>query len=93
MDDYEFFKLKSLNDFAREDLRIFIARLMDPNAGTEEQDSALVGHFNAIDPHPAKSDLIFWPAEGADDSPEGIVTEIERYCRESGISGFKDSDF
>ena len=46
-----------------------------------------------VAPHPQGSDLLFWPEEGADDSPEGIVDEVERFCGENGLPGFMDSDF
>lgn len=84
---------KTLLDFSKNEFAEFIQFVTDFEDRTEEEDNALLLRFNELCPHPAKSDLIYWPEEGADDSPQGIVAEIERFCRENGLAGFKDSDF
>jgi len=86
-------KRQSITDFSKEEFAEFIKYVTQFEGRTEDEDSAILMQFKAICPHPSKSDLIYWPAEGADDSPSGIVAEIERYCRENGLPGFKDSDF
>jgi hypothetical protein len=89
----EFIDKKTISDFSKDEFGAFIRHVTNFEGRTEKEDSAILMQFNAICPHPSKSDLIYWPAEGADDSPEGVVAEIERYCRENGLPGFKDSDF
>lgn len=84
---------QSVTEFTKDEFKDFIEYVTQFQGRTEEEDAAILVRFNALCPHPSKSDLIYWPAEGADDSPEGIVAEIERYCRENGLPGFKDSDF
>ncbi len=82
---------QSLSEFTRAEFLDFVERISHALAATEEEGNEWVGHFSDVVPHPAKSDLIFWPEPDADDSPEGIVAEIERYCREHGLPCFKDS--
>ncbi len=82
-----------LSEFTKAEFAKFVDDISHDRAETEAESDAWVRHFKSLVPHPAKSDLLFWPEEGADDSPEGIVAEIERYCRENGLPGFRDSDF
>ncbi|MGH1412177.1 MAG: bacteriocin immunity protein [Pelagimonas sp.] len=83
-----------LNQFTKSEFLKFIDDISNDRAKTEEENEAWGRHFDQIvKPHPQKNGLFFWPEEGADDTPKGIVAELERYCRENGIPGFKDSDF
>jgi hypothetical protein len=61
------------------------------NAGgyTEEEHSNLVRHFVALVGHPAGSDLIFYPESGAEDSPEGVLSEVKKWREANGLPGFK----
>lgn len=80
--------LKSnLADYTKHEFKALIGAIDD--AGTEEERGKLVEHFNKIVPHPAGSDLLFYPEDGADDSPEGIVQIIEDYCASKGLPSFK----
>jgi hypothetical protein len=85
--------MKSIADFTKDEFSKFIEAGSDPSGKSQKKADAFIGQFNELVPHPAKSDLLYWPTEGADDSPEGVVAEIERYCRENGLPGFKDSGF
>lgn len=49
----------------------------------------LVSHFEKITEHPAKSDLIFYPATGTEDSPQGILTVVEVWRAANGKPGLK----
>lgn len=80
--------LKSnLADYTKYEFKALIGAIDD--AETEEYRGKLVEHFNKIVPHPAGSDLLFYPEDGADDSPEGVVQTIEDYCASKGLPGFK----
>ncbi len=84
----------SLNELTKEEFTKFVGDIFEARAETEEQCLLWVRHFDKlVAPHPQKNGLIFWPKEGVDDSPEGVVDEVERFCRERGLPGFKDSDF
>ncbi|WP_409016534.1 bacteriocin immunity protein [Enterobacter bugandensis] len=57
---------------------------------TEEEGSLLVLEFERLSEHPKGSDVIFYPDQGKDYSPEGIVREEKEWRRENGKSGFKE---
>lgn len=85
---HEALKKKALADFTRAEFLQFVddtSRVIEP-----ENNDLWVDHFISLVPHPAGSDLLFWPEEGADDSPEGIVAEIERYCIQNNLPCFSD---
>ena len=82
------YQRKDISEISKKDFLKLVERICDPKAGTEEEDSEYIDIFNKIVPHPAKSDLIFWSPEGID-TPEDIVNEIERYCKENNLPCFK----
>lgn len=87
----DYMSRKSLQEFTRDEFIAFVERLSDARAGTEAEDGRLVEHFNAIVPHPAGSDLLFWPEAGADDSAQGVMTAVEHHCLANDLPAFKDS--
>ncbi|MFP5428360.1 MAG: bacteriocin immunity protein [Gammaproteobacteria bacterium] len=50
----------------------------------------LTEHFDTIVEHPEKSDLIYYPAPGIEDSPEGVISVIKTWLRENGKPGFRE---
>lgn len=48
-----------------------------------------VNHFVAITEHPGRSDVIFYPKEGQEDSPEGILKEVKEWRALNNKPGFK----
>ncbi|MFF7709643.1 bacteriocin immunity protein [Pseudomonas sp. NPDC007930] len=58
-------------------------------AALEKYLSQLVDHFEAITGHPSGSDLIFYPADGVDDSPQGVLEEVKQWRAANGLPGFK----
>jgi hypothetical protein len=61
------------------------------NAEGDEEVGELLEHFNNLVPHPAGSDLLFYPETGADDSPGGVIRTIKDYCSSKGLVSFKDA--
>ncbi|QIT20447.1 bacteriocin immunity protein [Pseudomonas chlororaphis subsp. aurantiaca] len=56
---------------------------------TPQKVNALVFHFEKVSEHPAGSDLIFYPENGADDSSEGITRLVKEWRAANGLPGFK----
>ncbi|AIN18212.1 colicin immunity / pyocin immunity family protein [Yersinia rochesterensis] len=68
----------------------FIRDICEVNTDSEFLHGSWVRHFTTIIEHPNGSDLIYYPEEGADDSPEGILAEIKKWRAENGKPGFKE---
>lgn len=69
----------------------FVALLQNiiSHDGTEEEIDRLVFHFEDMSEHPAGSDLIFYPEEGADESAEGIAQTVKEWRSTQGLPGFR----
>lgn len=50
-----------------------------------------VRHFETFTEHPRKSDVIFYPEEGQEDSPEGVLKEVKEWRARNNKPGFKPS--
>lgn len=48
-----------------------------------------IDHFNEITEHPDCSDVIFYPKEGQEDSPEGILKTVKQWRARNNKPGFK----
>ncbi|MGE8496337.1 MAG: bacteriocin immunity protein [Pseudomonas sp.] len=81
--------LKSkISEYTEHEFKAFIKEIEE--AATEELQSKLIVHFNKIVPHPAGSDLLFYPEPGEDESADGIIKIINSWCTDNQISGFKN---
>lgn len=49
----------------------------------------MVLEFEALTEHPEGSDLIYYPRDDRDDSPEGIVKEVKEWRAANNKPGFK----
>ncbi|WP_122386231.1 bacteriocin immunity protein [Pseudomonas savastanoi] len=50
----------------------------------------LVKHFVKVTEYPAQTDVIFYPEEGQEDTPEGILKTIKEWRAKNGKPGFKN---
>lgn len=71
----------------------FLAILKDicTAQGTEAYQNDLLENFIEVTGHPEGSDLIYYPENGADDSPEGILKTVKAWRQANGLTGFKTS--
>ena len=51
-----------------------------------------VKHFERLTEHPDRSDVIFYPREGQEDSPEGILKEVKAWRAANNKPGFKSDN-
>ncbi|CDG19628.1 bacteriocin immunity protein [Xenorhabdus doucetiae] len=83
-------KLKnSINDYTEEEFLKLLQIICDSDTETEEEHNSLIDHFEEVTEHPSGSDLIYFPKEGEDDSPEGILKTVKEWQRKNGKPGFK----
>ncbi|MBD2795723.1 bacteriocin immunity protein [Xenorhabdus sp. 18] len=83
-------KLKnSINDYTEKEFLKLLQIICDSDTETEEEHNSLIDHFEEVTEHPSGSDLIYFPKEGEDDSPEGILKTVKEWQRKNGKPGFK----
>jgi len=78
------------SDYTEREFLEFVRRLCDFANTTESEDIKNILEFNRLTEHPAGSDLIFYPEDGQDDSPEGIVQQVKEWRKANGKPGFRD---
>lgn len=88
----DFMNKEKLDQFSKTEFLNFVRAISQVQTKNDDELDSWVRHFDKVSLHPAGRDLIFWPEEGADSSPEGIVSEIERHCRETNLPCFTQGD-
>jgi len=80
---------KNISDYTETEFLDFVARVCSADYPTELEHTKAVLEFERLTEHPDGSDLIYYPDDGKDDSPEGIVKEIKEWRDRNGKPGFK----
>lgn len=82
----------NFSDFTESEFLAFVADICSANTAVyknEIEHAEAVRLFEKISEHPAGSDLIFYPEDGQDDSPEGIVQQVKEWREANGKPGFR----
>jgi hypothetical protein len=80
---------KMISDYTEAEFLAFVKELCSFSKRTEAESDALVDKFERLTEHPEGSDVIFYPPDDREDTPEGIVTEVKRWRAANGKPGFK----
>lgn len=80
---------KKISDYSEPEFLAFVRELWDFSKRSEAEDEVLVDEFERLTEHPDGSDLIFYPGDHREDSPEGIVQEVKVWRAANGKPGFK----
>ncbi|CAM3598712.1 Colicin-E7 immunity protein [Pseudomonas reidholzensis] len=83
---------ETISDYTESQFASFIQEIFVANSGgaSDEMMATLLDQFCELAEHPAGTDLIYYPEEGADDSAEGITLTIKAWRAANGLPGFKD---
>ncbi|KFF81379.1 bacteriocin immunity protein [Pseudomonas syringae] len=89
-------KLKSkLSDYTEAEFMEILSELFtgvsETREDAEEYVNSLVDHITEVTEHPEKSDLLYYPLEGREDSAAGVMKEIKEWRAKNGKPGFKTS--
>lgn len=80
-----------LEDYTELEFLEFVTNICNDSASSEEESNEWIFHFKEITEHPRGSDLIFWPADTEDDSPQGIVKTVKEWRAANSKPGFKQT--
>lgn len=80
---------RNISDYTETEFLAFVKRIFHPENTTEDEDVNNVLEFERITEHPDGSDVIFYPSDNREDSPEGVVKEIKEWRAKNGKPGFK----
>ena len=81
---------KNISDYTEAEFLELVSRIYNAEEDSEEEDVNNILEFERLSEHPDGSDLIYYPQEGREDSPEGVVQEVKEWRLANGKPGFKD---
>ncbi len=84
---------KNISDYTEAQFASLIQEIFAANSSgaSDEVMADLLDQFCEIAGHPAGTDLIYYPEDGADDSAEGITQTVKTWRASKGLPGFKDA--
>lgn len=83
-------KLKSrLEDYTEDEFMTLLNTLFNGESDTEADYQSLVDHIDKMIQHPRGNGILFYPDEGVDDSPEGVIGVVKAWRAANGLPGFK----
>ncbi|MBV4413706.1 bacteriocin immunity protein [Enterobacteriaceae bacterium YMB-R22] len=80
---------KSISDYTEQEFLALVSRIYNAEGESEEEDVNNLLEFERLCEHPDGSDLIYYPREGREDSPEGVVKEVKEWRQAHSKPGFK----
>lgn len=83
--------VKSINDYTEQEFFEFVRKIFNVDGITEKEDVANVLEFKKLTEHPDGSDLIYYPPDDREDSPEGVVQAVKEWRKSQNLPLFKDS--
>ncbi len=79
----------NISDYTELEFLDFVKQIFNVENTTEEEDVKNILLFKKLTEHPDGADLIYYPNEGREDSPEGVVKEVKEWRAKNGKPGFK----
>ena len=80
---------KTISDYTEIEFLVFVKKLFNVQNTTEEEDVKNIIEFTRLCEHPSGTDLIYYPDDSREDSPEGVFKEIKEWRAKNGKPGFK----
>ncbi|WP_047607670.1 bacteriocin immunity protein [Rahnella aquatilis] len=80
---------KTISDYTESEFLEFVKKFFNVQSSTEQEDTKNILEFKRLTEHPSGSDLIYYPNDDREDSPEGVVKEVKQWRAANGKPGFK----
>lgn len=85
---------KKYQDYTEAEFLDFLMEFFSNRSGLHGRElgkylDGLMDHFEAITEHPGKSDVICYPGQDEEDSPEGVLKRVKEWRAQNGKPGFK----
>ncbi|MEQ4923273.1 bacteriocin immunity protein [Proteus hauseri] len=80
---------QSISDYTEAEFLAFVKQIFNVENTTEQEDVENILLFKKLTEHPDGSDLIYYPNDNREDSPEGVVKEVKEWRVKNGKPGFK----
>ncbi len=82
---------QAITEFSESEFTQFVEKIFKENvAETDDVLDELLEQFESLTEHPDGSDLIYYPDDPADATPERIVEIVKQWRTSQGLPCFKD---
>ncbi|QLG96793.1 bacteriocin immunity protein (plasmid) [Pseudomonas yamanorum] len=81
-----------LEDYTEVEFLALLNGICNFDCQDEETHSIWVEHFVRVSQHPKGTDLIFWPEDDDDSSPEGILNAVKEWRASNDLPGFYEGE-
>ncbi|MEX6373958.1 bacteriocin immunity protein [Providencia hangzhouensis] len=79
----------NITDYTESEFLKLLTIICNADTASEEEQIKFVTHFEKVTEHPRGSELIYYPEDGADDSPVGILKTVKEWRAKNGKPSFK----
>lgn len=79
-------------EYTESEYKTLIQRLFDGEYSSEKELDGIVENIVNTSEHPNGSDILYFPSEGIEDSPSGVLATIKQWRAANGKPGFKAED-
>lgn len=76
-------------DYTEPEFKTLIIRLFKGDYSSEEELEEIVENIVNISEHPSGSNILYFPEERVEDSPDGVLNAIKQWRAANGKPGFK----
>lgn len=81
--------MKKLSENTESEFLYLVQKIFSADCETEEYGNRQVKEFERLAERPSGPDLIFYPEDGKDNSPEGVIHEVKEWRQRRGKPCFK----
>ncbi|HFQ9139385.1 TPA: bacteriocin immunity protein [Enterobacter cancerogenus] len=81
--------MKKLSEYTESEFLYLVQKIFSADCETEDDGNRQVKEFERLAERPSGTDLIFYPEDGKDDSPEGVIHEVKEWRQRRGKPCFK----
>ena len=82
---------KDITEYTEAEFLSLVTKICNADYETEKEHTKAVRLFKKLTEHPDGTDLIYYPKQGQDDSPTGIVKVVKAWRAANGKPGFKSA--
>jgi hypothetical protein len=76
-------------DYTEAEYISLINRLVEGDYSSEKEHDEIVDNIVSTSEHPNGTDILYYPEDGVEDSPDGVLKAIKRWRAENGKPLFK----
>lgn len=82
---------KAFSDYTEIDFLNLVRGIFNAGIKDEEEHINDLEEFERVSEHPSSTDLIYYPENDTNPTPESVVLEVKEWRNKNGMPGFKNA--